>query len=115
MNQTQLYVYGCRNRPPYEAAPEGRLVALDSPKDERANYGAIVYPHQLTPREIYGYELIPLEPEPVHPAYREGATVKDMRSGKPYTVEYDGLDWWVGDNVMNDPLDWIFYEQVAER
>jgi len=52
------YTYGLRNRPlSTGTAPKGFIIGSDGLATGRARWGTIQYPRQLTPDEIYDFEL----------------------------------------------------------
>jgi hypothetical protein len=56
------YTYGLRNRPlDMGTAPKGYIIGSDGPAVGRARWGTIQYPRQLTPDEIYNFELEVME------------------------------------------------------
>lgn len=63
------YTYGLRNRPLcMGTAPKGYIIGSDGPPAGRSSWGTIQYPRQLTPDEIYDYELeIVLDTLPTNP------------------------------------------------
>ena len=58
------FTYGLRNRPlDIGTAPKGYIIGSDGPAVGRARWGTIQYPRQLTPDEIYNFELEVMEEE----------------------------------------------------
>lgn len=59
------FVYGMVNRPPmYGTVPDGRIVGADNPDaqpDPRVRHGTVSYPRRLTAREVYAFELLPID------------------------------------------------------
>jgi hypothetical protein len=52
------YTYGLRNRPLcMGTAPKGYIIGSEGAAMGRARWGTIQYPRQLTPAEIYDFEL----------------------------------------------------------
>jgi hypothetical protein len=52
------YTYGLRNRPLcIGTAPKGYIIGSEGAPTGRARWGTIQYPRQLTPEEIYDFEL----------------------------------------------------------
>lgn len=55
------YTYGLRNRPAgYAQVPPGWIIESNR-KDPRFNFGTIDYPTELTPEQVYSFELTPVK------------------------------------------------------
>jgi hypothetical protein len=73
--EPEKFIYGCTSRPPeYASVPEGWTDADEHP-DYR--HGTITYFWQLTPDEVYRYELLPVSEN----AYRYGLGEKVLLRG----------------------------------
>ena len=61
----ERFVYGLVNRPAmYGTLPDGRIVGADEPTaqpDQRVRHGTVSYPRRLTAREVYAFELLPID------------------------------------------------------
>ena len=59
------YTYGLRNRPLcMGTAPKGYIIGSEGNPIGRARWGTIQYPRQLTPEEIYDFELEIMDESP---------------------------------------------------
>ena len=59
------YTYGLRNRPLcMGTAPKGYIIGSEGAAIGRARWGTIQYPRQLTPAEIYDFELEVMDESP---------------------------------------------------
>lgn len=55
------YTYGLNSRPVgYAQVPAGWIVQSNR-KDSRFNFGTIDYPFELTPEQVYSFELTPVQ------------------------------------------------------
>lgn len=105
------YQYELRNRPAmYGTVPPGYTIVSDT-RNERG-YGIVSYERQLTPAEVYRYELRVLT-APELPLYPVGTLVKVFNTGKVYPLEVVNGEYWVGDNPLRAIDDWYAFAPAA--
>lgn len=107
--------YQCINRPAMYGTAPGGWWERDGhlPTEDEPWYDTVTYGRKLSPRDIYRYELLPLDVE--IPLYPDGARVRNMDTGKVGVITlYD--DVWLGirDEVLNTLWDWLKYEPASQ-
>lgn len=95
-----IWRYGMRNRPALEAAPSG----WSNPQLHKDfDFGTVDYPSMLTPRQLYDFEMVLVEPLPDLPLYKPGTIVKFFSTGKEYEIELLEGEYWANDPIPIEP------------
>lgn len=108
------YRYRCTHRPPTEdAIPPGAVQVECAAREFSSDpFGYVTYTAPLPARDAYRYDLEQIAPPLSMPVYPVGTWVKNMNTGKQYSVELIDGEYWIGDEIMETPRDFRIYEPL---